>query len=92
MRYDMRQIMKDAWELKKRTEKVFSECLKMAWTLAKSLVEIRKKDRNENTGVIRVNFWCKYNKFRAYIERSWDSKYQNSLGYYIDLENGRLRL
>lgn len=91
MMYDMKQIMTNAWEISKKTGKVFSECLKMSWRLAKALVEIRKNAKNEN-GTIRINFWFKYNKYRAYIERSWESKYQNNLGYYIDLENGRVRL
>ena len=89
--YDRKQIMKNAWDITRKTGKSFSECLKMAWRLSKAIIAIRKKD-NQYTGTIRVNFWFKYNKYRAYIERSWESKYQNSLGYYIDLESGLLRL
>lgn len=43
MKYDLRKIMKRAWELKKEDEKnIFSLCLKMAWTEAKEEQELPK--------------------------------------------------
>lgn len=43
MKYNLRKIMKRAWELKKEDEKnIFSLCLKMAWTEAKEEQELPK--------------------------------------------------
>lgn len=91
MRYDLSQIMKDAWKIVKAVETKFSEALKMAWKLAKALVEVREDDCKED-GSIEINFWFNYGKERAYFKRSWDSKYQNNRGFYVDLQTGRVRL
>ena len=43
MKYDLKKIMKRAWELKKEDEKnIFSLCLKMAWEEAKKETSLPK--------------------------------------------------
>lgn len=91
MKYDLSQIMKDAWKIVKKAGKNFSEALKMAWRLAKALVEVRKDDCEED-GTIEVSFWFNYGKARAYFTRSYVSIYQNKKRFYIDLETGLKRL
>lgn len=43
MKYDLKKIMKRAWEIKKENEKnIFSLCLKIAWAEAKEEQELPK--------------------------------------------------
>lgn len=43
MKYDLRKIMRRAWEIKKENSRnIFSFCLKMAWTEAKEEQELPK--------------------------------------------------
>lgn len=91
MKYNKSKIMKTAWNILKKAGVSFSDALKMAWKLAKAVMTMKKEDYVEN-GTVEVRFWFNYGKARAYINRSWVSKYQNQKGYYVDLETGRVRL
>lgn len=91
MKYNKSDIMKKAWEIKRKSGNTFSASLKMAWSLAKAILTMKKEDYVED-GTVDVRFWFNYGKARAYITRSWVSNFQNKKGYYVDLETGRVRL
>lgn len=93
MSINKREIMTNAWKIMREGKgKIsFSEALKMSWKLEKAILKMKKEDGIES-GSVSINFWFCYGKYRAYIQRSWVSKYQNKHSYYIDLLNGAFRL
>lgn len=86
-KYNKSEIMKNAWTIVKKFGKKISEALKMAWNLAKAIVEMKENDY-EPDGTVTYNFWFGYGKSRAYIKRDWVSKYQNGRGWFVNLETG----
>lgn len=83
-KYDRKEIMKKAWEIKRKLDNKIGVALKMAWVLAKKAVSLKEEyDRPE--GKVEFNLWFKFGKIRAYYNCSWKSKYSNSKGCYIDL-------
>ncbi|KHO32078.1 hypothetical protein OR62_13785 [Clostridium tetani] len=83
-KYNRTEIMRRAWEIKRKLNNTLSEALKMSWMLAKKAVEFKEEyDRPE--GTVRFNIWANYGKVRAYYTCSWRSKYQNNKGYYVAL-------
>lgn len=93
MNIDKKEIMTNAWKIMRKGKgKIsFSEALKMSWKLEKAILKMKKKDGIES-GFVSVNFWFCYGKYRAYVQRSWVSNYQNKCSYYIDLVDGSIRL
>lgn len=58
MKYDRKEIMKKAWEIKKENEKnIFGLCLKMAWAIAKKAAEA--KELPELQGSVKQVAWAK---------------------------------
>lgn len=83
-KYNRSEIMKKAWEIKRKLNNTLSTALKMSWMLAKKAVELKEEyDRLE--GIVEFNIWANYGKVRAYYTCSWRSKYQNNKGYYVTL-------
>ena len=83
-KYDRSEIMKKAWEIKRKLDNTLSEALKMSWKLAKVALEL-KEEYNRPSGNVNFNIWANYGKVRAYFTCSWRSKYQNNKGCYIEL-------
>lgn len=86
-KYNLSQIMKNAWNMVKTAGTTISAALKKAWAIAKCNV------KKEFTGVALVGEgmsikmfkkWSNYGKNRIYINRQDGKK---SYGY-IDLDNG----
>lgn len=83
MRYNMSEIMKAAWKMKKFFKKfkciTFSECLKKAWAEAKEAASIEEQgsQKFENGMTVcyhyqcdtffTLNRWTKYGKDRIYV-------------------------
>lgn len=58
MKYDRKEIMKKAWEIKKENEKnIFGLCLKMAWAIAKK--EAEAEELPELQGSEKQIAWAK---------------------------------
>ena len=78
MKYDLRKVMKRAWEICRKVKNSFSQALKMAWKIAK--FENRYMDKNGGyirEGNMTFNIWTGYGMVRAYFKASWESKYSN---------------
>ena len=76
MKYNRKEIMKRAWEIKNKTDMSFSEALKASWKLAKKENEMKAADNAED-GTVKFNIWVGYGYVRAYYTRSWVSRYQD---------------
>lgn len=85
MRYNRTEIMKKAWEIKRKLNNTLSIALKMSWVLAKKALAL-KEEYYELEGKVEFNIWARYGKVRAYYICSWKSDYQNNKGFYVDLE------
>lgn len=87
MKYDLRKIMKRAWEINKKVKNSFAQALRMAWRIAKFEVSLREKYGREDRGTVEFNLWTNYGKVRAYYKCSWFSNYENthSKVNYIEL-------
>lgn len=83
-RFNRKEIMKRAWEIKRELKNTLSSALKMSWVLAKKAAEL-KEDWDRPSGSVYFNIWANYGKVRAYYTCSWKSKYQNSLGAFVNL-------
>lgn len=58
MKYNKKEIMKKAWEIKKENKKnIFSLCLKMAWAIAKK--EAETEELPELQGSVKQIVWAK---------------------------------
>lgn len=78
MKYNLRKIMKRAWEIKRKGEVSFAEALKMSWKVAKHEVCLLEEWGREESGTVWYNIWVGYGMIRAYYKCSWFSKYENT--------------
>lgn len=83
-RFDRAEIMKRAWEIKRKLNNTLGEALKMSWILAKKALEL-KEEHCRPEGKVDFNLWANYGKVRAYYTCSWRSNYQNNKGFYVAL-------
>ena len=95
MKYDRREIMKKAWEIKKENEKnIFGLCLKMAWAIAKK--EAEAKELPELQGSVKQIAWANsireniIEKFNAEIKK-FEENYDDSPQYFKFSVVSRLR-
>ncbi len=82
--YNRSEIMKRAWELKRKLDVTIGEALQMSWKIAKKEIAL-KEDYDRPEGKVTFNIWANYGKVRAYYNCSWMSKYQNGKGNFINL-------
>ena len=83
-KYNLSEIMKNAWAMFRKGGKLFSECLRKAWAIAKGLA------KNQFTGFANLdgfefNLWEKYGKRRIYIN-NYSGRNKNNRGGFIDLD------
>lgn len=85
--YNKRNVMKNAWEIRKESNVSMSVALKAAWALEKALVVAEKtgKESGWNYNAI-ANRWAKYGKDRTYVStkiytNAWNCKKEIKLGY-----------
>lgn len=83
-KYNKVQIMKKAWEIKRKLNSTLSLALRMSWVLAKKALNL-KEEFDMLEGEVKFNIWSNYGKVRAYYTCSWRSSYQNNKGYYVAL-------
>ena len=95
MKYDRREIMKKAWEIKKENEKnIFGLCLKMARAIAKK--EAEAKELPELQGSVKQIAWANsireniIEKFNAEIKK-FEENYDDSPQYFKFSVVSRLR-
>lgn len=91
MKYNKREIMRDAWRLAKTFGIRIGTAMKSAWALAKAI--IKAEDHTDDycgRAKVVVNDWTKYGKNRTYIEvrhytNAWNLKHTTKIGYVDNL-------
>lgn len=85
--YNKKEIMRNAWSIRKSANVSMSVALKSAWALAKAIkaAEQVASDIDWNTKV-RVNDWVKAGYNRTYVEvavytNAWNRKRTEKIGY-----------
>ena len=93
MKYNRKDIMTTAWNIRKQYGISLSIALKSAWALAKAVNEA-----SERVGFycghskVDVKIWAKGDKVRAYVStkhwtNAWHLKHVDEFGY-VDIVNG----
>lgn len=91
MKYNKREIMRNAWNLVKTAGVSISTAMKSAWALAKATVKAEgHTDEYCGKAKVVVNDWVKYGKNRTYIEvrhytNAWNLKHTTKIGYVDNL-------
>lgn len=93
MQYSKKNVMRNAWKIRRANKVSMSTALKAAWALEKALVsaeEISSEILENNR--VKVNDWNKYGKSRTYISvrvytNAWNLKREIKLGY-VDMMTG----
>lgn len=85
--YNKKEIMRNAWSIRKSANVSMSVALKSAWALAKAIksAEQISESIDWNTKV-RVNDWVKAGYNRTYVEvavytNAWNRKRTEKIGY-----------
>ena len=90
-KYNLKDIMKNAWEIRRTAGVSMSIALKSAWALAKAM------NAAEEIGVesgwnyrVSANDWAKYGKNRTYVStriytNKWNLKREVKIGYVDNL-------
>ena len=85
--YNRRQIMRNAWSIRRTANVDMSTALKAAWALEKAMVsaETAGKESGYNYKVCS-NDWVKYGKNRTYVStriytNAWNLKREVKVGY-----------
>lgn len=91
MTYNKKEIMRNAWNIRKSANVSMSTALKSAWALAKAMIKAESiaKASSWNTRV-HVNDWVKGGHNRTYVEvavytNAWNRKRTEKIGYVNNL-------
>lgn len=85
MKYNMKEIMKIAWELVRKAKVSLSTALKMSWVVARKALWIAEHDK-VNTEDFTWNIWVGFGHIRAYYKCSKWSRYQNEKrNHFVEL-------
>lgn len=93
MTYDKKNIMRNAWAIKRTANVTMSTALKAAWALEKAMMKAEEIGKESGWNYkVSANDWVKYNKNRTYVStriytNAWNVKREIKLGY-IDNMNG----
>lgn len=89
--YNRRQIMRNAWAIRREANVDMSTALKAAWALEKAMAaaEAAGKESGWNYKVC-ANDWIKYGKNRTYVStriytNAWNLKREIKFGYVDNL-------
>lgn len=94
-KYDLHNIMRNAWEIRRTANVSMSTALKAAWALEKTMMAAEKAGKESGWNYkVSVNDWVKYGKNRTYIStriytNAWNLKKEIKMGY-IDNMTGEL--
>lgn len=90
-KYNLSEIMKNAWNIRKSANVPMSTALKAAWALAKAIKTAEEVAENIDWNTnIRVNDWAKGGHNRTYVEvavytNAWNRKRTEKIGYINNL-------
>lgn len=91
MKYNKRDIMMNAWEIRRTAGVSMSVALKAAWALVKAMVKAEEIGSESGWNYrVSANDWCKYGKNRTYVStriytNAWNLKREIKLGYIDNL-------
>lgn len=89
--YSKKEIMKNAWNIRRTANVSMSTALKAAWALAKAIKAAEKLAESIDWNTkIRVNDWAKGAHNRTYVEvavytNAWNRKRTEKVGYVNNL-------
>lgn len=89
--YNRREIMKNAWNIRRSAGVTMSVALKAAWALAKAINKAEAVAANSDWNAkVRVNDWAKGKFNRTYVEvaiytNAWNRKRTERIGYIDNL-------
>ena len=89
MKYNKREIMKKAWEVKRKLKVTLKIALRISWKLAKKALSLKEEDDMMKYGKVEFNVWQNYGYTRAYYKCNWYSNYQNNYkkNHFIDISD-----
>lgn len=93
MKVSKKNIMKNAWNIRRTYNVSMSAALKAAWAIEKAMVSADEIGRESGWNYkVSANDWAKYGKARTYVStriytNAWNLKREVKLGY-IDLISG----
>lgn len=85
--YNKREIMMNAWSIRRTNKVSMSTALRSAWSLAKAMNKAEEVAANIDWNTkVRVNDWAKAGKSRTYVEvavytNTWNRKRTERIGY-----------
>jgi hypothetical protein len=96
MKYNKREIMRNAWAIRKSASVSMSVALKAAWNLAKAMNEA--EEIGEQSGwnhKVSANDWVKYGKNRTYVSariytNAWNLKREIKVCYIDNMTGERV--
>lgn len=91
MKYNKKNIMKNAWAIRRNNKVSMSTALKAAWSLEKAIVAAEEVGKESGWNYrVTANDWNKYGKSRTYVStriytNAWNLKSEKKLGYIDNL-------
>ena len=87
MTYNKKNIMKNAWDIRRGNNVSMSVALKAAWAIEKAMAAAEEAGKESGWNYkVSANDWNKYGKSRTYIAtriytNAWNLKREVKLGY-----------
>ena len=91
MKYNKKQIMSQAWQIRRTADVSMSVALKAAWAIAKALMAAEEKGKESGWNYKAIaKDWVKYGKNRTYVStriytNAWNLKREYKMGYIDNL-------
>lgn len=95
MKYNKKNIMKNAWAIRRTNKVSMSVAMKAAWAIEKAMVSAEEIGKESGWNYkVTANDWNKYGKSRTYIStriytNAWNLKREVKLGY-VDNMTGEM--
>lgn len=86
-KYNLRNIMKNAWSIRRSAKVDMRTALKAAWAIEKAMMAAEEAGKNSGWKYnVTANDWIKYGKNRTYVEtriytNAWNYKRSIFKGY-----------
>lgn len=93
MKYNKKNVMKNAWAIRRSNNVSMSTALKAAWAIEKTMAAAEEAGKESGWNYrVSANDWNKYGKSRTYIStriytNAWNLKREIKFGY-VDLMTG----
>lgn len=87
MKYSKKNVMKNAWAIRRSNNVSMSVALKSAWALEKAMASAEEAGKESGWNYrVAANDWNKYGKSRTYVStriytNAWNLKREIKLGY-----------